>query len=49
MIEEKVISEPNLETIKRRIKFLEANDPNDVILELLKLQVSINVPEEVIG
>ena len=32
--------------IKKRIKFLEANDPNDVILELLKLQISINVLEE---
>ncbi len=45
-IEEKVISGSNLETIKKRIEFLEANDPNDVILELLKLQISINVSEE---
>ncbi len=46
MIEEKVISGSNLETIKKRIKFLEANDPNDAILELLKQQISTNVSEE---
>ena len=46
MIEEKVISGSNLETIKKRIKFLETFAPNDVTLELLKLQISINVPEE---
>ncbi len=46
MIEEKVISESNLETIKKRIKFFEANDPNDVILRLLKWQISINVLEK---
>ncbi len=46
MIEEKVISGFNLETIKKRIKFFEANDPNGVILKLLKQQISINVSEE---
>ncbi len=46
MIEEKVISGSNLETIKKRIKFLEANDPDNIILELLRLQISINVSEE---
>ncbi len=46
MIEERIISESNLETIKKRIKFFEANDPNGVILKLLKQQVSINVSEE---
>ena len=45
MIEKIVISESNLETIKKRIKFFEANDPNGVILKLL-LQTSINVSEE---
>ena len=43
MIEEKVISGSNLETIKKRIKFFEANDPNGVILRLLKQQISNNV------
>ncbi len=46
MIEEKVIPESNLEVIKKRIKFLEAVDPDDVTLKLLKLQISINVSEE---
>ena len=46
MIAEKVISESNLETIKKRIKFFEANDPNGVILKLLKQQISNNVSEE---
>ncbi len=45
MIEEKIISEVNLETIKKRIKFLEDNDPNSLILKLLK-QITINVSEE---
>ncbi len=44
MIEEKVISGSNLETIKKRIKFFEANDPNSLILKLLK-QISINASE----
>lgn len=43
MIEEKVIPESNLETIKKRIKFLEAIDPDDVALKLLKQQISINI------
>ncbi len=34
MIEQKVISGSNLETIKKRIKLLEAKDLNDVIPEL---------------
>ena len=46
MIEEKVISGSNLETIKKRIKFFEANDPNGVILRLLKWKISINALEE---
>ncbi len=46
MIAEKVISESNLETIKMRIKFFEADDPNGVILRLLKQLISINAPEE---
>ncbi len=45
MIEEKVISESNLETIKKHIKFFEANDPNSLILKLLK-QISINASKE---
>ncbi len=45
MIEERIISESNLETIKKRIKFFEDNDPNGVILKLLKQQISINVSE----
>ncbi len=40
MIEEKGISLSNLEAIKKRVKFLEFKDPNDVIFELLKLQSS---------
>ncbi len=46
MIAEKVISESNLETIKKRIKFFEADDPNGVILRLLKQLISINALEE---
>ncbi len=46
MIEKVVTSEHCLETIKKRIKFLEAFAPNDVFLELLKLQISINAPEK---
>ncbi len=46
MIEEKVISGSNLETIKKRIKFFEANNPNGVILRLLKQLISINASEE---
>lgn len=46
MIEEEVISGSNLETIKKRIKFFEANDPNGVILRLLKWQISIYESEE---
>ena len=46
MIEEKEISGSDLETIKKRIKFFEDNDPNGVILKLLRQQISINVQEE---
>ena len=46
MIAEKLIPVSNLETIKKRIKFLEAIDPDDVTLKLLKLQISINISEE---
>jgi len=46
MIEERIIPGSNLETIKERIKFFESNDPNGVILKLLKQQISINVSEE---
>ena len=46
MIEEKAISASNFETIKKRIKFFEANEPNGVIPRLLKQLISINAPEE---
>jgi len=46
LIEKEVTSEHCLETIKQRIKFFEANDPNGVILRLLKQQISINAPAE---
>ena len=46
MIEEKVITGSNLETIKKRLKFYEVNDPNGVILKLLKQLISINASEE---
>ena len=48
-MEEKVISASNLETIKKRIKFFESNDPNGVILRLLKQQISIDASEEYRG
>ena len=40
MIEEEGISLSRLEAIKKRVKFMEFKDPNDVIFELLKLQSS---------
>lgn len=40
MIGEKTMSRSTLATIKNRIKFFEANDPNGVILRLLKQQIS---------
>ena len=46
MIEKEVTSGHCLETVKKRIKLLEANDPNNVILRLLKQQISTNVSEE---
>jgi hypothetical protein len=46
MIEKEVTSGHCIETIKKRIKFFEANDPNSVILRLLKQQISINASEE---
>ncbi len=47
MTEEKKISVSNTETIKKRIKYLEANDPNNVILKLLKHQISEHVSEKI--
>lgn len=49
MIEKAVASEHCLETVKKRIKFLESSNPGSVILKLLKQQISINVSEEDIG
>ncbi len=49
MIEKKVTSEHCLETVKKRIQFLEANDPNNVTLKLLKQQIPTNVSEKVRG
>ena len=46
MIEEKVLPKSNLEIIKKRIKFLEAIDPDDATLKLLKQQISNNISEE---
>ncbi len=46
MIEEKEISASCAAIIKKRIKYLEANDPNNVILKLLKHQISEHVSEE---
>jgi hypothetical protein len=46
MIEEKKISVSNIATIKKRIKYLEANDPSNVILKLLKYQISEHVSEK---
>ena len=47
MTEKKVTSVYCLEAVKKRIMFLEANDPNNVILKLLKQQIPINVSDEV--
>ena len=49
MIKNEATSAYCLETVKKRIKFLEAKDPNNVVLKLLKRQISINVSEEVKG
>jgi hypothetical protein len=46
MIEEKEISASCAATIKKRIKYLETNDPNNVILKLLKRQISEHASEE---
>ncbi|ODS33925.1 MAG: hypothetical protein SCARUB_00898 [Candidatus Scalindua rubra] len=46
MIDEKVQPKSLIETIKQRIKYLEANDPNNVSLELLKQQISDYVSRE---
>ncbi len=46
MIEKAVTSEYCLETVKKRIQFLEANDPGNVILRLLKQQIPINASKE---
>ncbi len=40
MIEEKEISGPLIDAVKKRIKYMEANDPDNVTLELLKQQIS---------
>lgn len=40
MIEEKEEQRPLVEIIKQRFKYLEANDPHNVTLELLKQQIS---------
>jgi hypothetical protein len=49
MTEKEVTSVYCLEAVKKRIKFLESSDPNNVILKLLKQQIPINVSEEVKG
>ncbi len=46
MTEEKKIFVSNIATIKKRIKYLEANDPGNAILDLLKYQISEHVSEE---
>ncbi len=46
MIEEKKISVSCAAIIKKRIKYLEANDPGNVILELLKYQISEHVSQK---
>ncbi len=46
MIEEKEISASCAAIIKKRIKYLEANDPGNVILKLLKYQISEHVSQE---
>ncbi len=46
MIEEKEISASCAAIIKKRVKYLEANDPSNVILELLKYQISEHVSEK---
>ncbi len=46
MIEEKEISPSCAVTIKKRIKYLEDNDPGNVILKLLKCQISEHVSEK---
>ncbi len=46
MIEEKEISVSCAAIIKKRIKYLEANDPSNVILKLLKCQISEHVSEK---
>jgi hypothetical protein len=45
MIEEKVIPVSNLEIIKKRIKFLESINPDDVTLKLLKQQISNDISD----
>ncbi|MHC4269137.1 MAG: hypothetical protein ACYSTS_11815 [Planctomycetota bacterium] len=46
MIEEKEKARSLIEVVKQRIKYLEANDPSNVNLELLKQQISNNVSVE---
>ena len=47
MIEERETSGPLIEAVKQRIKYLEANDPNHVTLELVKQRISDNISVEV--
>jgi len=43
MVEENEKSVSLIESVKQRIKYLEANDPNNVALKLLKQQITDNV------
>ena len=47
MIEEKEKPRSLIEAVKERIKYLEANEPDNVTLELLKHIISDNISEEV--
>lgn len=40
MIEKEEKPNPHIDTMKQRIKYLEANDPHNAILELLKRHVA---------
>ncbi len=40
MTEKKEKPNPHIDTMKQRIKYLEDNDPNNKILEVLKRQVA---------
>ncbi len=47
MIEEKEKPRSLIEAVKQHIIYMEANDPNNVTLELLKQQISDSISEEV--